>query len=462
MFQIYSSASSAFRRSHNLNKSKLKNSTTTTGFISQSQLQTKSTDIQENTPLPRCKLKLTRNYNQNKTFNITKTEHKSKASFSSFNKTLTLSSQSNQPENTTKQYELRKLRMKLHKLINLKKSNLCSQFDCKNDIFNRKVNDYFQSERYINRNINYHQTFHFNQHSLGEAHDKYSMIIDLNSDKEYIKKQQKLIKKEFNKNFTEQEKKKIILDPDYFISNKKTCSKLGIFKNMNLLERLNEEENSHNKKMLNNTTQKSKRNKKRFDQMLGEIQQLKENYLVNLEQDTNFNTPESRTATLLGKNNVKPRSTSLNLTLNSNKHKSIIERKRKLFTKKTALSIETENLIKKAVNQDHTNRIKEYLKSLKKKDKVEKELRDLQNKIQMLGNKKYIGIPIIKEHNLTENCKLQYSIMLNKKQLDKIDKFIENEKHQEDREYCQQIENEHISKYITKVREQYIKEHINK
>ena len=161
MFQIYSSASSAFRRSHNLNKSRLKNSTTTTGFISQSQLQTKSTDIQENTPLPRCKLKLTRNYNQNKTFNITKTEHKSKASFSSFNKTLSLSSQNNQPENTTKQYELRKLRMKLHKLINLKKSNLCNQFDCKNDIFNRKVNDYFQSERYINRNINYHQTFHF-------------------------------------------------------------------------------------------------------------------------------------------------------------------------------------------------------------------------------------------------------------------------------------------------------------
>ena len=396
MFQIYSSASSAFKRRHNLNKSKLKNSTTTTGFISQSLLQTRSTDIQENTPLPSSHLKLTRNSNQNKTFNANKTEHKAKNSFYSYNKTLTSSSQNNKTENTTQQYELRKLRMKLHKLINLKKSNLCSQFDCKNDIFNRKVNDYFQSERYINRNINYHQTFHFSQHDLGEAHDKYSMIIDLNCDKEYIKQQQKLIKKEFNKNFTEKEKKKIILDPDYFISNKKTCSKLGIFKNMNLLERLNEEENSHNKKKQNNRTQQYKRNKKRFDQILNEIKQLKENHLISIEPDNNFNKAKSQTTTLIGRNNLKPRSTSLNLTFNRGRHKSIIVRKRKLFMKKMALSIETENLIKKSVNQDHTNRMNEYLINLKKKDKIEKELRELQSKVQMLGTKKYIGIPIIK------------------------------------------------------------------
>ena len=231
MYKLYSTTTSALKSRNNLSHNKRRNftTTTTTGLFSYSRIQTMSTDIQEKPQLNisfSSKLKLpSKESTLPKQINSFRApNHKlSKNKREHFYKKHSLTNiKKDKPD------EMRKLKLKIHKLINGKQSSKCSIFEYRNEFFNRKLSDYFRSEKYLNNKIQYHKNFHFDKNDLGEAHDRFNMMLDLKSERDMIKSQHKIIKDDFDKKFSDKEKEVIKLEPSYFILNKQLSSRIGI------------------------------------------------------------------------------------------------------------------------------------------------------------------------------------------------------------------------------------------
>jgi hypothetical protein len=278
-------------------------------------------------------------------------------------------------------------------------------------------------------------------------HHKYTITKDLKQEKENTKQ----IKKEFQSTFTEKEQRALLLDPAYYIPGKQVNINLDVFKYNKLSDKINTEEKYTNQQQLKETKSKSykqRKNRKRFmtleyKQILDEIVQLKDFQLNDIKHGIECNKTESRQNTLFSLNHNKLQ--------HHRRNKSVGERKEKNMQ----LQIEVDHLIKKAVNKDHDERISNYFKTCREKDEIEKELVNCCSKVMRLKKKKYSAIPIVKEDNLTDVCKKEYCLMLNKQQLNKIERFIEMEKNEEGVRHRKQQENQFINYYVAKVKEQY-------
>lgn len=82
-------------------------------------------------------------------------------------------------EKYNKVSEMRKIKLKIHKLS--KKEDICASFDTKNYLFNQKVEEYFQSNRFIKKQINFHSNFRFGNKHYRVAHNRLDMMMSLDA-----------------------------------------------------------------------------------------------------------------------------------------------------------------------------------------------------------------------------------------------------------------------------------------
>ena len=120
-------------------------------------------------------------------------------------------------ERFNKVTEMRKIKLKIHRLSNNNRDQLCSSLDSKSYFFNQKVEEYFESNRFINKQINFHSTFRFGKEHYGEAHNRIDMMMNL--DRITSMSADKLKMRNFENNFSDKEIDLINEDPTYFMNN---------------------------------------------------------------------------------------------------------------------------------------------------------------------------------------------------------------------------------------------------
>ena len=135
--------------------------------------------------------------------------------------------------------DMRRLRLKIHNIISNQGTNLCDEFESKNSAFNIKMFDYLSGKHNLNQSIKYQSKFRFDKIDNGEGHDRYKMLIDVDTMRQNEEMSDKILENELNLN----ERRLIIEDPDYFFHNNVSDK----FKSISLVQRINQEENSGRK-----------------------------------------------------------------------------------------------------------------------------------------------------------------------------------------------------------------------
>ena len=139
-----------------------------------------------------------------------------------------------------KQNYMKELKLKIYNLLN------------KGTAFNLKLLDFLKGNKNMKTTINYHKNFRFDKYDNGEGHNRYKMIVDIDSMKQNDDEQINILNEKLN----DKEKNYIKEDPTYFFqSSLKTIE----FKPISLTSRLINEEkliksykNFHHKGKINN------------------------------------------------------------------------------------------------------------------------------------------------------------------------------------------------------------------
>lgn len=130
--------------------------------------------------------------------------------------------------------DMRRLKLKINKIIQMESYDICNEFEAKNSSFNIKSLDYLSGKHNLNQSIKFHSIFRFDKIENGEAHDRYKMLIDIDS----MKNNEELKDKILEKKLSIKEKRLINEDPSYFFQ-----SNVGNnFKKISLTDRINEED----------------------------------------------------------------------------------------------------------------------------------------------------------------------------------------------------------------------------
>ena len=130
--------------------------------------------------------------------------------------------------------DMRRLKLKINKIIQMESYDICNEFEAKNSSFNIKSLDYLSGKHNLNQSIKFHSIFRFDKIENGEAHDRYKMLIDIDS----MKNNEELKDKILEKNLNIKEKNLINEDPSYFFQKNVSNN----FKTLSLTERINEED----------------------------------------------------------------------------------------------------------------------------------------------------------------------------------------------------------------------------
>ena len=135
--------------------------------------------------------------------------------------------------------KLKELKFRVFHSIQKNYIPLCSHFISNAESINRKILDYYSGENYKNLLKIYKKNFH-NKRNLetNPKIDKYVNIKKINNESSFTKKLN------LDKLFNEEEKKIILLEPDYFFKNtNKDCfENVNITKTNKLVDKLNKEE----------------------------------------------------------------------------------------------------------------------------------------------------------------------------------------------------------------------------
>jgi len=130
--------------------------------------------------------------------------------------------------------DMRRLKLKINKIIQMESYDMCNEFEAKNSSFNIKTLDYLSGKHNLNQSIKFNSIFRFDKIENGEAHDRYKMLIDIDS----MKNNEELKDKILEKKLSIKEKRLINEDPSYFFQ-----SNVGNnFKKISLTDRINEED----------------------------------------------------------------------------------------------------------------------------------------------------------------------------------------------------------------------------
>ena len=143
-----------------------------------------------------------------------------------------------------KKSKMKEIKLKMIKLFKENKDNICEKFERKNESFNQKLKNYFESERFMKNKIIEQNNFSPNKKDFSSSHNLLSFYI------EYKNKNKDNISKIVDNSFNNKEKKIISESPEHFMFYKKIniLKKLNITQNLTLKERLNKEELNESQK----------------------------------------------------------------------------------------------------------------------------------------------------------------------------------------------------------------------
>lgn len=145
--------------------------------------------------------------------------------------------------------EKRNIKIKMFKLIK-NNGQMCQSFEKKNESFNLKFINYFNSKHYINSKKLYNSNFRFSKNELNMGHDPYKQYLSTYT----ITKNSLNLKDIFN-SLDQKEKKIIEMEPDYFFRNNNIFEIINDLETKPLHTILNEEEEVENM-IKNNATKK--------------------------------------------------------------------------------------------------------------------------------------------------------------------------------------------------------------
>jgi hypothetical protein len=145
--------------------------------------------------------------------------------------------------------EKRNIKIKMYKLIK-KNGQMCQSFEKKNESFNLKFMNYFNSKHYINSKKLFNSNFRFSKNELDMGHDPYKQYLSTYT----ISKNSINLKDIFN-SLDSKEKKIIEKEPDYFFRDNNIFEIISDLEKKPLYTTLNEEEEVENM-VKNNSTKK--------------------------------------------------------------------------------------------------------------------------------------------------------------------------------------------------------------
>ena len=331
-------------------------------------------------------------------------------------------------ERFNKVTEMRKIKLKIHRLSNNKRAQLCSSLDSKSYFFNQKVEEYFESNRFINKQINYHSTFRFGKEHYGEAHNRIDMMMNL--DRISSMSADKLKKRHFENNFSDKEIDLINEDLTYFMNNN---SKTGckFFSRNTLARKIEMEDQAEERKRL-----KEKKKAEIAKKMTA--------------RNSIIRNTQNLFSSIIDKNENK--------TVNENKFHWITEKASPIRNKtEQDFMTKVRSRVNLALNKAHNEEIKHEKEEKKKRENIEKELRLMNYELYQTTK----GTPLVtidnkREYALPASEKREYSLLANSANLKKMKKkFYLNSKKNEEEQIVDQ-EKKLIQDYISKLRDSYI------
>jgi len=180
--------------------------------------------------------------------NILKEKIKQKENKININKTINSNNISARNTENNKKSKMKEIKIKMINLFKENNDNICKKFERKNEIFNQKLKNYFESERFMKNKILEQKNFSPNKKECLSSHNILSFYYEnknknKNRDKDNISKI-------VDNSLSNKEKKLILEMPDDFIIYKKInlLKKLNYIQNKPLKERLNKEEINQNLK----------------------------------------------------------------------------------------------------------------------------------------------------------------------------------------------------------------------
>ena len=177
-------------------------------------------------------------------------------------------SKEEQKENQHRLDQMRKLKLKIFNILSRDTHSVCDDFQRKVNAFNIKLFEFLGGNFMKNQALKYNATFRFDKNEHGESHNRKKMIIDIDN----LKQKSFLPDTILNQELTADEKKLILLDPNYFIKNN-TYKQSKLLKIMPLSARLSIEEKPETKVVSEPSTA---RDFKRFQTFKDDLMKEKE------------------------------------------------------------------------------------------------------------------------------------------------------------------------------------------
>ena len=323
---------------------------------------------------------------------------------------------------------MRKIKLKIHRLSNNKRDQLCSSLDSKSYFFNQKVEEYFESNRFINKQINFHSTFRFGKEHYGEAHNRIDMMMNL--DRITSMSADKLKMRHFENNFSDKEIDLINEDPTYFMNNN---SKTGCkFLSRNTLARKIEMEDKAEERKRLKEKKKAEIAKKMTarNSLIRNTQNL---FCSIIDKDENKTVNEKNFQWITEK-------------ASPNRNRTEQDFMTKVKSK-----------VNLALNKAHNEEIKHEKEEKKKRERIEKELRSMNYELyQTTKGTPLVSIDNKREYNLPASEKREYSLLANSANLKKMKKkyYLNSKKNEEEKVVDQ--EKKLIQDYVSKLRDSYI------
>jgi len=268
---------------------------------------------------------------------------------------------------------MRRLKLKIQNLLNNELINMCSTFESKMSNFNNKMFDFLSGKQNMKANKEYHKQFRFDKNELGEAHDRFNLLLDVDSIKDYEITTDKILSKHLNEN----EKKLINEDPRYFFGDNKDVTLL--FRHKTLIQKIYEEENDIeslnelNKKLLNEKNINSER--KNLKQKLNNrIRTDINKKLEDIKNDINYNMYKEHSKYLTKlKTPIQKEAKKIFIKMNKNLMESISKNNLKIIKGNKDLDIyKMASIDSITTKYDLIERLKNE-KEIKEKIKKEKE-----------------------------------------------------------------------------------------
>ena len=148
----------------------------------------------------------------------------------------------NQTKDSINKNEIKLIKVKMHKILKENDNKICHKFEKKNNSFNKKLRNYFKSDKYIKGKLLQNNNFSTTKKEFYSSHNLLDFYLDFDKD---LYNDDEFITKAVIKSFSDREKKILSLSPKYFSIHKREnlLKRLKINPNETLKDKLQKEEN---------------------------------------------------------------------------------------------------------------------------------------------------------------------------------------------------------------------------